>query len=140
QGVLEKYALESICDVPWRLFTGSCPGFVNIAFRAQNPQRQILKQICGGFERQVNRVIGKRADLVRYAHRSPARMQSGSNRVYRMMNIHGEVEQSARSEDSGKLTYNPSRRFSMINYVVAEHDIETLICKWQRLATRRDRL
>jgi hypothetical protein len=67
-------------------------------------------------------------------------MQSGCNGVNRMMNVHGEVEQTARREDSGKLTHNPFRRFSMINYVVAKHDIEALIRKWQRFPTRGDRL
>jgi len=43
----------------------------------------------------MNRVIGKRADLVGYANRSPARVKPGSNGVHRMMNVYGEVEQTA---------------------------------------------
>src|SRR6185369_4020626 len=139
QRVLEKHAFEPVARVPRQLFARQCPRLVDVAFRAQNLQWEILEQFLRGFEGQVNRVIGKRADLVRDAHRSPGRMQSGSNRVHWMVNVYGEVEQTAHGEDSRKLTHNPSRRFSMINYVVAEHDIETLIWKWQRLATCRDR-
>jgi hypothetical protein len=36
QRILEKHAFESISDVPWRVFTRSCPRLVDIAFRAQN--------------------------------------------------------------------------------------------------------
>src|SRR6185436_1675189 len=78
QRIFEEHAFESIPGMPRRLFTGSCPGLVDVAPRAQNLKWKILEQACRAFERQMNRVVGERPDLVRDAHRSPARMQSGS--------------------------------------------------------------
>jgi hypothetical protein len=110
QRIFEKHAFEPIPGVPWRLFTGSCPRLIDVALRAQNLQWEILEQVCGTFESQVNRVVGKRPDFVRHANRPPARMQSGSYGVHGVMNVYGEIEQPAEGKHSGELFHNLLRR------------------------------
>jgi hypothetical protein len=64
-------------------------------------------------------------------------MHSSRECVKLMMNVDSEIEQSARHENAGQLADNFPRRFSVIDDVVAEHYIESLIRKRQRLPNCR---
>src|SRR5262245_18996555 len=88
----------------------------------------------------MGRVISKRTDLKRHARGSPARMHAGRERVKLMVNVNCEIEQPAGHENPRQLTDNLPRRLGMINYVIAEHHIKTLIRKRQRLTNRCYRL
>src|SRR6185369_11289672 len=134
--ILKKHALQPVSNVPRWLLAGSRPRFVNITLRTQNLQRQSFKQRFCGFNREVRRVIGKRPDLIRHAHCSPARMRRSRNRVHRMMNIHREIQHASRNEDARELAYDSSRRFRMVHHVVTNHDVETPIAKRQRFTHR----
>src|SRR5215211_6192940 len=81
-------------------------------------------------------MICKRPDLIRHAHGSPTRMHTSRNRVNRMMNIHREIQHAFRHEDPRELTHDSHGRLRMIDYVIADHDVEASIAKRQRLTHR----
>src|SRR5215212_9878703 len=66
-------------------------------------------------------------------------MYSRGDRVNRMMNIDREVEQSAAFKNAHELRSYPCGRLSMIDHIVAKHDVEALIRKRKLLTGRRDR-
>ena len=127
--VLEEDSFESIADVPRRKFACSCPRFVHITLRTQHLQGQVLKQIFSGVEREMRGVIRKRPDLKRQTGAAPARMYFSRDRIHAMMNIDGEIQQTARNEYSRQFTNDRRRRLSMIYHVVANNDVKTLIRK-----------
>src|SRR5689334_21609544 len=81
-------------------------------------------------------VIGERSNLKRHPHRTPPCMRGRSRRVDRVMHVYGEIQKSIRHQDSDKFFNDPGRRLRVIDNIVAENDIKSVIDKRQSLTKR----
>src|SRR5687767_12867567 len=140
QRILEKDAFKPVAEVSRRLLSGASPRFRDVALFTQDLHRQPAKQLARRHQREMRRVIRKRPDLIRQTCRSPTRMHPGRNAVNPMMEIHGEIKQPARRENPHQFPHNLGWRLSMIDDVVADHDVEALISERQRFADGSHRL
>ena len=110
-----------------------------VTFR-DNAKRQAGEQGPRPVNRQVNRMVGKRGDFQWNTQPPPGGVQLRRPFVQRVMNVHGEVKQSAGGEHSGHFLDDPSRARCVIDDIVAEDHVETRVRKWKFLASAGDRL
>src|SRR6476620_9165107 len=83
-------------------------------------------------------VVSEWPNLQRNSYRSPSRVRLSRHRVDCVMNIDRKVEQAASPENSYQFLHDRRRRFSVVNYIVANNEVKTFISEWQLLAKSRD--
>src|ERR1700737_4517383 len=79
-------------------------------------------------------VIGKRSNLIRDAKGIPRRVGPGRYGINRVMYIHSEIKQATGCQNANQLSYDPARRLGVIDNVIAEDNLESLIRKRKRLS------
>lgn len=67
----------------------------------------------------MNRVVGKGSDLDGHTKRSPAGVGGRDPMIKGVVNIDGEVEHSAGSQDTNDLLQDSARIFGMIDDIIA---------------------
>src|SRR6185436_10427156 len=82
-------------------------------------------------EREVCCVIRKGTNLVRHAERVPRRVSTGGYGIHRVMNVDGEIKQSARSQNAHELLNDTRGVLSVVDYIVAEHNVKARVGKRQ---------
>ena len=140
EGVFEEEAFEAVARVARGGTARAAFGVGDVAAFAYDAEREAVKERTGAVKREVDRVVGERADLEAKSGGVPRGVEPRGERIYRVVKVDGEVEQPTGREHARKLAGDFGGQLGVVYDVVAEDDVEGGVGEGKALARGGDGL